>query len=150
LTNDRLIRGALAGMISALSLLPWNLISYYLLNFAKHTWLELVFLLPMGSSPQGVMDYVASVVIFIIWNGFLGAIFVQNVMPDKEGCYIARSIGFSYICWFIFYSIGTLYRIGQLHAIEWQTALSNWIAVFIFGILLGWLTKCWDEKHAES
>lgn len=145
LIKDRLLRGALAGVLGGLVLLTWNLFSNYILHFAKKTWLEALNQLIMGHSLKEAMDYVVAFGLLCIWNAFLGAIYVRLVIPDREGSYLGRAIGFGLISWFIFYALGTMFKIQGLHEVAWQTALSNWIAIAFFGIVLGCL-KLRQEK----
>lgn len=148
--KDRLLRGALAGIIASLFMLTWNFFSRYIVHFAKQTWLESLSQLVLGHSPKDIMDFIAAFGSFIIWNGFIGAIFVRFVVPDRDGSYLGRAVGYGFIWWFFLYTIGTMYKITTLNIVASLTVFSNWISVMIFGIVLGWLSKRWDVLEAEK
>lgn len=146
--KDRLLRGALAGIIASLFMLAWNLFSYYILHFAKVTWLESLSQLVLGQPPKDISDFLAAFGSLIIWNGFLGGFFVSFIIPERSGSYLGRAVCFGYVIWFFLYSLGTLYKIETLHIASPVTVFSNWIAVMIYGIVLGWITKWWDTHEA--
>jgi len=148
LFKDRLLRGALAGIISSLFMLAWNLFSYYILHFAKVTWLESLSQLVLGQPPKDILDFLAAFGSLIIWNGFLGGFFVSFIIPERSGSYLGRAVCFGYVIWFFLYSLGTLYKIETFHIASPVTVFSNWIAVMIYGIVLGWITKWWDTHEA--
>ena len=52
--------------------------------------------------------------------------------------------------WFLIYSLGSFYKIPTLDKAVWQTAVSNWVAVIGWGIILGWLTGRWDDLEAQE
>ncbi len=145
--KDRMMRGALAGVIASFSILIWNLFSDYYLHFAKKTWLEALCNLVMGHSIENRIDFIIAICLLLIWNGFLGVIFVKKVIPKQDGSYIGRAITYNFIVWFILYSIGTMFKINSFHTVAWQTVISNWIGLIFYGIILGWLTKRWDELN---
>lgn len=148
--KDRLLRGALAGIIASLCMIAWNLFSYYILHFAKHTWLESLSQLVLGQPSKDILDFIAAFGSLIIWNGFLGGIFVSFIIPQRSGSYLGRAVGFGFIIWFFLYTIGTLYKIKTLDIVASQTVFSNWISITIYGIVLGWITKWWDAHEAEK
>ena len=148
--RDRLIRGVLSGLIACLWIEAWNNVSYYLLHFAKVTWTQSLNQLVMGHSINSTMDFIVSHALLFFWNGFLGAIYVRSIIPERDGNYILRGIFFGLAAWFAIYSLGTLYKIPTLDVVAWQTALSNWITVTMWGIIVGWLTGRWDDLEAEK
>ena len=148
--KDRLIRGAVAGVIAALYHLIWNLSSQYLFHFARVTWFESMSQVIAGHSITSTMDFIVSTGYLLIWNGFLGALFIRFVIPDRDGSYIGRAIGFSFIAWFFLQAIGTMHHVKTLDNVAWQTILSNWIDVIIFGVVLGRLTQKWDQREAKK
>jgi hypothetical protein len=143
--KDRLLRGALAGIISGILLISLNLSSLYLFHFAKTIWTETMAQLIMGHGIDNIMDFIVAVGFQCIWNGFVGVLFVRFVIPKKEGNYLGRSIGLIFMVWFFLEAIGTMYHIKTLDLVQWQTVISNWVGIIVFGIILGWLTKKWDE-----
>jgi hypothetical protein len=148
--KDRLLRGALAGLIGGLWLIGWNLFSYYLLHFAKSTWAEAMSQLILGHGVENAIDFIISISFQCIWNAFIGVIFVRLVVPEKKGCYLGRAIGLQFIIWFFLEAIGTMYHIKSLDYVLWQTVLSNWVGITGFGIILGCLTKKWDKLEANN
>lgn len=148
--RDRLLRGGLAGVIGTIWLLPWNLFSHYILHFAKTTWLDAMANLELGHPIKNAMDYVAAIGLLLLWNGILGGIYVRFIVTKQEGNYIGRGIAFGLASWFILEAFGSFYRIPSLDKIAWQTAFSNWFGVSGFGLILGWLTKRWDEHEAGN
>jgi hypothetical protein len=146
LFEDRLLRGALAGLIGGIWLIGWNLVSKFLLYFAKMTWVESMSQLIMGHEVENAMDFIVSIGFQCIWNGFIGILFVRFVVREKEGSYLGRAIGLLFITWFLLEAIGTMYHIKTLDLVQWQTVLSNWVGITGFGIILGWLLKKWDKQ----
>ena len=148
--KDRLIRGALAGIIGGLLLIGSNFFSQYLLHFAKTNWSESMSQLIMGHGVKNAMDLIVSICFECIWNSFLGVLFVRLVIPEKEGSYLGRALGLNFIAWFFLQAIGTMYHIKTIDLVQWQTVISNWIGITIFGITMAWLTKKWDKLEAKE
>lgn len=149
LFKDRLLRGALAGIIASLCMIAFNFFSYYILHFAQQTWIESLSQLVLGQSPKDILDFIAAFGSFIIWNGFLGAIFVIIVVRKQGGSYLGRAVGYGLIIWFFLLTIGTLYHIETLDMVSSLTVFSNWISITIYGIVLGWITKRWDAYEQK-
>jgi hypothetical protein len=57
------------------------------------------------------MDYVVAVGFLFIWNAFLGVVYIRFVIPERDGSYLGRAIGFGLISWFILYALGTVFKI---------------------------------------
>ena len=144
------MRGALAGAIGCIWIFAWNQFSYSLLHFAKTLWTDALSQLVMGHQAKNTMDFIVAVVLLFIWNGFLGGIYTRFVIPERDGSYIGRAILLGLIAWFLIFTFGTFYKIPTLYKGVWQTAVSNWVAVIGWGIILGWLTGRWDNLEAEK
>ena len=150
LLKDRVLRGALAGIIGCLWLFAWNQASHSLLHFVKTLWTDALSQLVMGHQVKSTMNFIVAVVLLFMWNGFLGGIYTRIIIPERDGSYIGRAVLFGLIAWFFIYTFGTFYKIPTLDKGVWQTAISNWVAVIGWGIILGWLTRRWDDLEAEE
>lgn len=148
--KDRLVRGASAGAVGGVWILGWNLFSVYVLHFAKATWTDALSQLVVSHTAKSAGDWVVAIGLLFLFNAVLGALFARYVIPERDGNYVLRAIGFGLAAWFVLMSIGTLYKIPLLSKLVWQTAVSNWVAVIGWGILTGWLLGRWDDLAAEA
>ncbi|MCO1602422.1 hypothetical protein [Desulfosporosinus nitroreducens] len=83
--KDRLIRGAIAGIIASLCMLAWNFFSFYILLFAKQTWLESINESTcIRTVNKRQLDFIAAFGSFIILNGFLGGIYIFYLFSAHE------------------------------------------------------------------
>ena len=85
-----------------------------------------------GHSITSTIDLIVSTGYLLIWNGFLGVLFIRFVIPDRDGSYIGRAIGFSFIAWFFLQAIGTMYHVKTLDNVAWQTMLISFHDFFKF------------------
>ena len=104
----------------------------------------------MDHSLKETMDFIVGVILIFILNGILGGIFVQYVIPKKDGSYLGRALGYSFTTWFFLEAIGSMYHIKTLDIVAWQNIISEWIGIVIFAVILGWLTKKWDKLETKK
>ncbi len=147
--QDRILRGALAGVIGCVWLFAFNFFSHWILHFARTSWVESMSHLVLSHAPKGTMEFIAGTIILFMWNGFMGMLYTWLVIPERDGNYIGRAILFGLAAWFAIFVLGTFYKIPTLDKAPWQTAFSNWIAIGGWGVIVGWLTERWDDLEAR-
>lgn len=140
--NDRLTRGAAAGALGGLWVVGWTLVSFYVLHFARATWTDTMSRLVAGHPIRSAGDWVVAVSMVLLFDALLGALYVRFVVPERSGDYLWRAGLFGWAVWFLLMALGTFYKIPPL---DWQTALSNWVAVLGWGAVTGWLVERWDR-----
>jgi len=145
---DRTTRGLLAGIIAGIAMNAWNLFDYYFLHITEIRFLDWLSVLLTWTKPEnGFQTATALVLQTIIWDGFLGIVFALLVIPITSRGIVYKSTFYSVFLWFIFKAVVNLYRVPILSAPQPYTGrLSNLMAVFIWGIVMGLVLKKLEEK----
>ena len=147
---DRTLRGFLAGAVAGFAMNFWNLLDYYFFHITQIRFLDLAAVLLTWSKPQTVFATVIHLIIqMLIWNGFLGIIFAHLLVSITSRGLIIKSTIYSLLLWFFFKITVNFYRVPVLSGMQpLPGALSNLLAVILFGIVLGLVLKKLD-KPAE-
>lgn len=149
--RDRLIRGAVAGVVGAVLALGVSAPSYFLLHFERQYWVESVFGLVLGHEIRSLPEWLFAYFLYFLWAGWIGALFVLLTLPQPgRGDYYLRALGHAFIGWLVTYMLGTLYRVPMLQVVAWQTGVSNILTLTVWGFVLGMLTKRWDRRYAQA
>lgn len=135
---DRTIRGLIAGISASAVMEIWNLTDYYLIHITKLRFLDWAAVLLTWDLPKTGFLVVFSLMIHILWNGFLGIIFVNLSISRNSKSLSIKSTIYSMMLWFIFKVIVNLFRVPFLSGSQpIPGAMSNVIAVILWGLALG-------------
>lgn len=149
--HDRLKRGAIAGLVALPFVIAVNLTSYHLLRFAKARWVDAITHLVYGRAATNPIELALGFFAFFVSAGGLGALYVLLVVPEPgRGDYLFRGVGWGLGTWFISYMVGGIFEVPSLHRIAWQTAITQVAGVIGWGLIIGWLTKRWDETYEDK
>lgn len=143
---DRTFRGLVAGQIAAIVMNAWNLIDYYFFHFTNLRFLDWIAILASGEKPQAIFEVIVDLILQIIWDGVLGAIFAHLLIKTTSRGVIIKASIYSTLLWFIFRAVAVLYRLTPI--LEGQTfpgRLSNLLSALLWGITLGWVLKKFDK-----
>lgn len=149
--RDRLIRGALAGVIAGLWIVLVNNGSFYVLHFGKALWVEPISQLMWGHPVRSPVEWVLALFIFFVLVGAMGYLYAWKIVPEPvTGNYLLRGLGYGLILYVILLSSGTYFRVPKLSYFRWETTITNLVAVTGWGLILGWLTRHWDYALNRS
>jgi len=147
---DRTLRGLLAGLIAGCAMNVWNLLDYYFFHITKIRFLDWAAVLLTWSKPPTASETVVYLIIHLIWDGFLAIIFAHLIVSITSRGLIIKSTLYSVLLWFFFKIIVNLYRVPVLSGLQpFPGALSNLLAVILFGIVLGLALKKLDKPAEE-
>ncbi len=149
--NDRLKRGALAGMLALPFVIAVNLSSFHLLHFAKGRWVDSLSQLVYGHPIKNTIELLLGFFAFFIFGGMIGALFTRFVVPTPgQGDYLFRGLGWSWAVWFSTYAVGQLFNVSTLDYVAWETAVTQLLGITGWGLIVGWLTRRWDEAYDHA
>jgi hypothetical protein len=143
-TVDRTTRGLLAGIIAGIVMNAWNLFDYYFLHITRIRFLDWVSILGNWAISTNNLEIIFLLIFqTVIWDGFLGIIFVHLVKLTTSKGIIYKSVFYSSLCWFFFKIIVNFYRVPVLSGGTQTTPglLSNFLAAILWGIILGFVLK---------
>lgn len=144
--RDRLLRGAVAGMLAGLFLFAVNYVSLRILQFSKARWVDAVSQLMFGHPAITRADWVMAAIAEAVLLAGLGFVFARLIIPEPgTGNYLLRGMGFALVVWLVIESLGGIFRVPHLYFRAWQTSVTNLVAVSGWGLLLGWLMRRWDR-----
>lgn len=147
---DRTLRGLLAGVIAGIAMNVWNLSDYYFFNITKIRFLDWAAVLLTWSKPPTVMETVIYLLIHLLWDGFLGITFAHLLVMITSRGLIIKSTIYGLLLWFSFKIIVNLYRVPVLSGLQpFPGAMSNLLAVILWGLVLGLVLKKLDKPVEE-
>ncbi|WP_243152943.1 YqhR family membrane protein [Sporotomaculum syntrophicum] len=134
--SDRLTRGFLAGLVGGILM---DIISYISLKLKiadlHHSdWPAIIL---FGHQPTNTIEAVFALLIQLIFVGFLGILFTYLVtgLFSNEN-YLFKGWLFGVISWFIIYVITFLAKIPELAPLDTGTAITDFIAGSVYGLVL--------------
>lgn len=143
---DRTLRGLLAGVIAGIAMNVWNLSDYYFLHLTKIRFLDWASVLLAWSKPKTAVETVIYLIIHLLWDGFLAIIFSHLLVSITSRGLIIKSTIYSVLLWFFFKITVNIYRVPVLSGLQpFPGAMSNLLAVILFGIVLGLVLKKFDK-----
>ncbi len=147
---DRTLRGLLAGIIAGIAMNVWNLLDYHFFHITQIRFLDWAAILLTWSKPPSAIETVIHLLIHLLWDGFLGIMFAHLLVLISSRGLIIKSTIYSLMLWFSFKIIVNLYRVPVLSGSQpFPGAMSNLLAVILWGILLGLVLKKLDEPAED-
>jgi hypothetical protein len=146
---DRTTRGLLAGIIAGVAMNAWNLIDFYMLHITEIRFLDWFAVLVSLSKPAGAaQEIVALILHIIVWDGSLGVLFTHLVTFTTSQGIIYKSTLYAALLWFLFKVVVNFYRVPVLSGLQpFSGALSNFMAVLLWGIIMGIVLKGFEKKY---
>ncbi|UWG96229.1 hypothetical protein LPY66_15160 [Dehalobacter sp. DCM] len=146
---DRTTRGLLAGIIAGIAMNVWNLFDYYVFHITKIRFLDWLWVLLTLDKPENSLQSVIALIIqIIIWDGFLGVVFAHLLVMITSQGIVYKSTIYGLLLWFSFKVAVNFYRIPVLSGIQpFPGALSNLLAVILWGIILGLILKIFEKSN---
>ncbi|MCR6544392.1 hypothetical protein [Dehalobacterium formicoaceticum] len=149
-TMDRTICGLLAGIIAGIAMNTWNLFDYYVLHLTEIRFLDWFSVLQTWAKPENGLQAVISLILqTMVWDGFLGIVFAHLVVLITSKAIVYKSALYSALLWFTFKVIINICQVPFLSGPGEQPfsgRMSNLLAIFIWGIVLGLVLKKLDQK----
>lgn len=150
LLNDRLMRGAVAGMLGGLFVNAVGLPSYFLLHFPKSLWVIQLSWMVRHLPPKSTIDWILAFFIFYLFCGLLGAIYSAIAIPQPgSGNYIFRGLVVSIATWMLVSTFSIFFNVPIFEFTAWQTTITFLIQVTVWGVVVGILMRRWDKKKVK-
>ncbi|WP_347490354.1 YqhR family membrane protein [Desulfoscipio sp. XC116] len=145
--TDRLTRGFLAGVVGGVftDILSYISIKLEFANLHHSDWAAVIL---FGHQPTNTIETVFSLLIQLIFVGFLGVIFTYLVtILFTSTNYLFKGWLFGVISWFIIYTITFLARIPELAPLDTGTVITDFTVGSVYGLILAETIR-WLENRA--
>lgn len=148
---DRTTRGLLAGIIAGIAMNIWNLFDFFILKITEIRFLDWLSVLLTWDKPANIFQEIIALLLqIIVWDGFLGIVFAYLVALTTSKGIVYKSTLYGLLLWFLFKVIVNFYRVPVLSGLQsYPGALSNLMAVILWGIILGITLKILEAKSAR-
>lgn len=147
---DRFYRGLVAGVVAAIPLNAWNLLSFYVLRFTDRRMLDWSGMILYGSIPQTTFQIGLALVMQILWSGFRGVVFSHLFPHFSSQGYLGKAVFFSVFLGFLEEAIAVLYKVPNLAEMTSGTALSTILGAILWGVLLGYLVPRFARRQERQ
>lgn len=145
LIEDRIFRGGIAGVVSGIIVLIFNL-SVKALGLTSIIWIDFADVFVHGEPTTGTIPTIFSIFVLFILEGALGALFSYLVPTLSSKYFLIKSWYYSVVLWFAFFAITVLFRIPELTILKPNEAIINFVAATIWGLGLGIVLRYLNAK----
>ncbi len=147
---DRFYRGFVAGISGGILMTIWDLISFHLLDFTEHRYLDWCAVMLLGDRPSTIIEAVYALFTHLVWAGFLGIIFAFIVKGIGEQGLLAKGVIIGFIIGFLLYTIPKLFQTGPLYATPIESVISNHLGAVIWGLTTAYVLHLLNKKYEET
>ncbi len=146
---DRFFRGFLAGVAGGIIMTVWDLLSFHLVSFSAHRYLDWSAVLLLGDRPTTFIEAAYALLVHLVWAGFLGIIFSFLVMIIGHRNLMLKGAIIGFVAGFIFYAIPKLFETTDLFATPIESVMSNHIGAVLWGLATGYTLHYLDRRFKE-
>lgn len=147
---DRFYRGFIAGSLGGVAMNIWSLFSYHFLHFTKLRYLDWASIFLYGHLPVSTLQAVYSLVIQLLWVGFLGVIFAFLIPAVTSRGYYGKGIIYGLTVGFIVYAIPKMFKMPELTVTTTATVLSSHIGGVIWGLTMAYVLRRLDTTALKK
>lgn len=147
LVEDRIFRGGIAGVVSGIIVLIFNL-SVKALGLTSIIWIDFADVFVHGEPTTSIMPTIFSILVLLILEGALGGLFSYLVPLLSSKYFLIKSWYYSTVLWFIFFAITVLFKVPGLTPMNPNDAVINFVAATIWGLGLGIMLRYLNSKTA--
>jgi len=145
--KDTLTRGFIAGVIAGVLMNMVSFISYYL-GFAQLRFLDWPSIIITGQIPANNLAALFFMAVQLIFVGFLGSIFALLITRLTTSMnYIFKGFLFGVISWFTIYGLTYLADVPKLTPLDMGTAMTDFTAAIVFGVVLSETLSQLDKRN---
>jgi hypothetical protein len=143
--KDRFTRGFLAGVIAGIPAIVFALIAA-LLKWTTLRWANFAAILIYGHKSANLSEEIFSDLGVFFFCGILGIICAFIIPKISSSNYLLKSWVFSIAVWFAAFVLTLFYKVPGLLIIPFKTAVSNFAEATIWGLMLGYCLKWFDNR----
>lgn len=142
--NDRFTRGFIAGGITGIPIIIYNLLSQYF--FETIAYYDFAGTLIYGHRPIMLQERILAFGGVIFFVALLGSVFAMLIPNLQSKNIILKGWVFGCTVWFFSYSVTVLFQIPGLSEIDFKSALSNFLGASLWGVLLAYTISILDKR----
>jgi len=148
---ERVMRGAISGAVAGVAQNVWNLGDYYLVHNTTIRFLDWAAVLLSWSKPENWYQSVFYQVFQVfVWNALLGVFFAYLILLISSRSIILKGVAYALVLWFNFKVAVNFVRAPVLSGSQpFPGAMSNLVAVVIWGIVLGFVFGKLERRTSE-
>ena len=143
---DRFTAGLLSGFAGGILMNIWSFISFYVLQFEQHRFIDWSGVMLYGSVPNSLPEVIVALIMQFIFASFVGGLFAMLLPLISSSNYHLKGIIFAIFITFVFYSIPTLFREPIFTQTPVESVISNNIGAVIWGLTTATVLKRINNK----
>ncbi|MHB1420980.1 MAG: hypothetical protein ACYCX4_15595 [Bacillota bacterium] len=148
--NDRFTKGLVAGIAAGLVSTTWNLLSFYILHFAKHNFSDFPAYIIYGYRPNSLPQILFSEIIDFVWYSIAGIAFAFFVCLVNKKNITLKGLIWGIGIWFFTYMFTLLFEIKGFTAVPFRSTVSHFIGASIWGVFLALFFNYLEEKVSSD
>ncbi len=143
--KDRFTRGFLSGVIAGIPTLIFSWIAF-VLQWTTLRWSSFAAILIYGRKSGNLSEEILSTLAVFVICGILGVIIAFMIPKLSSANYLLKCWLFSIVFWFFAFTVPLLFKVPGLLMIPGRTAVANFIEATIWGLVLGYCLKWFDNR----
>ncbi len=143
---DRYFRGLLAGIIGGIAMNLWSLVAVFGLQWEIIRFVDWAGIFLFGDLPRSHLQGVMSLVMHLVFVGFLGVAFAFLIPQVTSRGYQLKGLTFGVITGFFIYAIPTMLQMPILAEHSTATVTSNTVGGIIWGLTMAQALRYLDRK----
>lgn len=143
--KDRLIAGAIAGLIAAFiqNIYGWITQAVGLTDRSFYQFAEIVL---SSRIYPGTLGFITGLIAHLAVGVMLGIIFAYAIYLTSSHYIVLKGFGYGLITWFLLSGFGTIFRLPLFEDIPPGPALVTLIGALLYGFVLAYTLKLIDQK----
>lgn len=143
---DRFFRGVIAGTVGGIVMSIWDLLSYYVLDFADLRYLDWAVVMIFGSRPSDTPEFILALATHLVWASFLGIIMALLFPVVTSRGDLFKGGYFGFVTGFILYAIPVLFKVQHLEFTTLGSATSHMIGGLMWGVTTAYVLRLLDSS----
>jgi hypothetical protein len=144
--SDRYTIGFIVGTIAGLIADSISFLLTHVLKFGKVGYEDFAAVLIYGSKASTVPESIFAHLVQLFFSALVGVLFAFWIQRVTDRFFVFKGICFGLFVWFFAFSIAQLYKLQFLNQIDLVTVLQNYIAAIIYGLVLGFALRFFEQQ----
>ena len=147
--DDKYANGFVSGLIGGLAGAAVNLLMIFLFKFGSIKFVDFAGELIFGHFPENFGEDVIAFLAYFGFAGTLGVIFAYLIPIFSFKYFLLKGIHFGIGVWFASYAITFLFKAPNLQDISLESAITNYLASFVYGLVMAVALRRWIKKEEK-
>jgi hypothetical protein len=135
--------GTIAGALADLS----SFLLTRVLKIGKIGYEDFAAVLVYSTKAKTIGELIFAHLVQLFFSALLGVLFVFLIKNITSKYLFLKAISFGLFVWLFAFSTAQLYKLPELYKVDLKTALVNYIAAIVFGLVIAIIYRCLSKQE---